>query len=48
MKIEEVIGVYQKLGIPINNESTPPNWVSPPFGIYTKNGFDYSNNTSER
>ena len=52
INIEEIKEVYEKLGIPINDESVQQdisllnNWNSVPFGIYTENGFNFSNNTN--
>lgn len=51
-KMEEIIDLYNTLGIAINEEAgssyqdTAVCLNPTPFGIYTENGFNYSNNTN--
>lgn len=58
INMEEILDVYKKLGIPINDDvlssadlcsqNVSQNQKSIPFGIYVENGFNYSNNTNIR
>ena len=52
INMDEILGLYEKLGIQVENThitqdiSISHNWNSTPFGLYTENGFNYSNNTN--